>query len=115
LIDAHRYGANRQARSMAVRLADAVGRRLTRLNPENLAGLLRTDHPNPTNETGGWGETLYDLFELTGEPRYEEMARLFEAEWFVRPLREKRDELAGLHANTHLPIVIGLARHHERE
>ena len=65
------------------------------------------------NEYGGMNEVLVNLAALTKKDRYLETARLFEQPSFLDPLAERRDELQGLHANTHVPKIIGAARMYE--
>jgi DUF1680 family protein len=50
---------------------------------------------------------------LTGRQQYLDTARLFEQPSFLDPLAGHRDNLRGLHANTHVPKVIGAARMYE--
>src|SRR3569833_251479 len=58
-------------------------------------------------------EVLVNLAAATQKERYLDTARLFEQPGFLAPLAERRDELRGLHANTHVPKVIGAARMYE--
>jgi hypothetical protein len=58
-------------------------------------------------------EVLVNLAAVTRKDRYLETAHLFEQPVFLDPLAERRDELQGLHANTHVPKVIGAARMYE--
>jgi DUF1680 family protein len=110
LIDAHRDAARPMARDMAVALGDWVARRLARLLAETLEPMLRTDQLNPANEFGGIGAAMYDLFALTGRPEHLSAAHTFDRDWFLAPLADGQDRLAGLHANTHLPQGIAAAR-----
>ena len=64
-------------------------------------------------EYGGMNEILANLSAVTGQEQYLHAARLFEQPSFLDPLAERRDELQGLHANTHVPKVIGAARMYE--
>jgi DUF1680 family protein len=64
-------------------------------------------------EYGGMNEVLANLYGLTGKQQYLDTARLFEQPAFLDPLAGHRDELKGLHANTHVPKVIGAARMYE--
>ena len=115
LIDAHRYCGNSAALNVAVKLADYIRRRVGRLTAEQIEGMCRTDRkPNPTNEFGGSSETLQDLADLAGRPEFDELARVFEREWFTEPLVRREDVLTGLHANTHIPMALALARRYER-
>ena len=58
-------------------------------------------------------EALGNLYALTGKHEYLDLAGRFEKTMFLDPLAEHRDELKGLHANTHIPQVIGAARRYE--
>ena len=64
-------------------------------------------------EFGGMNEVLYNLYAATGDASYSELAHRFDHKSFFDPLAEGRDELKGLHANTHIPKVIGAARRYE--
>jgi uncharacterized protein len=64
-------------------------------------------------EYGGMNEVLVNLAAVTKKDRYLETAHLFEQPVFLDPLAARRDELQGLHANTHVPKVIGAARMYE--
>jgi DUF1680 family protein len=58
-------------------------------------------------------EVLVNLAAVTKKDRYIEAAHLFEQPSFLDPLAGRRDELQGLHANTHVPKIIGAARMYE--
>jgi DUF1680 family protein len=64
-------------------------------------------------EYGGMGETLYSLTALTGDARYAQTGDRFIKKRFFNPLALRRDELRGLHVNTHIPQVIAAARRYE--
>jgi uncharacterized protein len=64
-------------------------------------------------EYGGMGEVLSNLYGVTGNREYLELARRFDKKWFFDPLAAHRDELKGLHVNTHVPQVIAAARLYE--
>jgi hypothetical protein len=68
--------------------------------------MLRTEY-------GGMNEVLVNLAAVTKKDRYIEAAHLFEQPGFLDPLSQRRDELQGLHANTHVPKIIGAARMYE--
>jgi DUF1680 family protein len=68
--------------------------------------MLRTEY-------GGMNEVLANLAAVTQNEHFLDAARLFEQPSFLDPLAERRDELQGLHANTHVPKVIGAARMYE--
>jgi uncharacterized protein len=64
-------------------------------------------------EYGGMGEVLANLYGVTGKREYLDLARRFDKKWFFDPLAAHRDELKGLHVNTHVPLVIAAARLYE--
>jgi hypothetical protein len=68
--------------------------------------MLRTEY-------GGMNEVFANLAAVTKNERYIDAAHLFEQPGFLDPLAERRDELQGLHANTHVPKIIGAARMYE--
>jgi hypothetical protein len=58
-------------------------------------------------------EVLVNLAAITKKERYLDAAHFFEQPSFLDPLAGRRDELQGLHANTHVPKIIGAARMYE--
>jgi len=64
-------------------------------------------------EFGGMGEVLCNLYAVTGKEEYLEVAQRFDKKVFLDPLAAHRDELKGLHVNTHIPQVIAAARYYE--
>ena len=64
-------------------------------------------------EYGGMGEVLSNLYGATGKREYLDLARRFDKKWFFDALAAHRDELKGLHVNTHVPQVIAAARLYE--
>jgi uncharacterized protein len=113
LLAVHTHTGNGQALEMCGRMATYFGRRLSRLAPDALEKMLYTAGPNPSNEFGGMGEALHDLYAITGERAHLRTAHVFDREWLLGPLARGEDILSGLHANTHIPVVLGAARHYE--
>ncbi len=64
-------------------------------------------------EYGGMGEVLANLYGVTGKREYLDLAQRFDKKGFFDPLAAHRDELKGLHVNTHVPQVIAAARLYE--
>jgi DUF1680 family protein len=58
-------------------------------------------------------EAAYHLYALTGNVSHMRLGDLFEKATFADPLFMGIDSLEGLHANTHIPQVIGMARGYE--
>jgi DUF1680 family protein len=106
LLDAYVLMSNSDALQIAEGMARWVGDYFTGISAEQRQRMLR-------NEFGGMNEVLVNLAALTKKDRYIEIARIFEQPGFLDPLAERRDELQGLHANTHVPKIIGAARMYE--
>ncbi|GIE95488.1 hypothetical protein Ari01nite_29530 [Paractinoplanes rishiriensis] len=100
LIDQHRLLGTAGALTAARGMADWVGLRTGRLTREQMQKVLHV-------EFGGMNEALADLYEITREPRHLELARRFDHDEIFGPLSERRDTLAGRHANTDIPKVVG--------
>jgi DUF1680 family protein len=66
-----------------------------------------------TIEFGGIAETLYHLAAETNDDRWGKVGDRFQKRSFINPLALRRDELRGLHVNTHIPQVIAAARRYE--
>lgn len=107
LRDAHRLCSNPQALDVLTKLGDWCWDVTGELNDEQVQQLLHC-------EFGGMNEVMADLYELTGEPRYWEMAsRVFYHHAVLDPLAARQDQLDGLHSNTQVPKIIGLAKLYE--
>src|SRR5262249_45017195 len=64
-------------------------------------------------EFGGMQEALYNLADATGEDRWARVGDRFTKKVVFNPLAAGRDQLAGLHMNTHVPQIIGAAKRYE--
>jgi DUF1680 family protein len=106
LIEMARLTGDAQALRVANGMGDWTVNWLEPIGDEHLQKILET-------EFGGMSESLLDLQVLTGDARYGAAAGRFEKRRFLNPLAEGRDELTGLHANTHIPQVVGAARRYE--
>ncbi len=58
-------------------------------------------------EYGGMNEAMARLYAQTSDPRFLQAARLFDNDKLFFPLAEGVDALSGMHANQHIPQVIG--------
>ena len=103
LLDAHAYCTNAQALEIAARLGDWVHEVTKNLDEAQWQRMLACEH-------GGMNEVLAELAARTGKPLYLDLARKFYHRAVLDPLAEGRDELAGKHANTQIPKMIGAAR-----
>jgi DUF1680 family protein len=64
-------------------------------------------------EFGGMSDVLYELSAVTHDDRFARTGDRFNKNEFLSPLARNQDQLRGLHANTHIPQVIGAARRYE--
>jgi DUF1680 family protein len=106
LLDMHVHCGNDEALSVAEGMAGWVWHWQESISDEHMQRILQT-------EFGGMNEVLDNLSAVTGKPQYLRLADRFEKTMFLDPLAEHRDELKGIHANTHIPQVIGAARRYE--
>ena len=106
LLDMYVYTGNEQALDMVQKMADWTAGYTASLSYEHMQRVLGT-------EFGGMGEVLSNLYAVTGKDYYLEVAQRFDKKQFFDPLAAHRDELKGLHVNTHIPQVIAAARYYE--
>ncbi len=106
MVDMYIHTGNEQALACAEGMATWVGAYFRGVPDEQRQRMLRTEY-------GGMNEVLANLYGLTGKQQYLDTAHLFEQPAFLDPLAGHRDELKGLHANTHVPKIIGAARMYE--
>jgi len=105
-LDMYVYCGNQQALDTAEKMAGWVAGYTGPLSYDHMQRILGT-------EFGGMGEVLCNLYAVTGKKHYLEIAKRFDKQVFLDPLAEHRDELKGLHVNTHIPQVIAAARYYE--
>jgi uncharacterized protein len=106
LLDMYVYTGNEQALDMVEKMAGWTAGYTGALSYDHMQRILGTEY-------GGMGETLSNLYAVTGKPYYLHVAQRFDKKWFFDPLSQHRDELKGLHVNTHIPQVIAAARYYE--
>ena len=106
LVDMYVHTGNEQALQTAEGIAGWVQAYFQGIGDDQRQFMLRTEY-------GGMNEVMANLYGLTGKQRYLDIAHLFEQPAFLDPLAGHRDDLRGLHANTHVPKVIGAARMYE--
>jgi DUF1680 family protein len=106
LLDMYVYTGNEQALEIVEKMADWTAGYTGSLSYDHMQRVLGT-------EFGGMGEVLSNLYAVTGKEYYLEVAQRFDKKQFFDPLAAHRDELKGLHVNTHIPQVIAAARYYE--
>jgi DUF1680 family protein len=106
LLDMYLYTGNEQALETVEKMAGWTASYTGSLSYDHMQRILGTEY-------GGMGEVLSNLYAVTGKPYYLHVAQRFDKKWFFDPLASHRDELKGLHVNTHIPQVIAAARYYE--
>jgi DUF1680 family protein len=106
LIDAYKLTGIDKALQVVVKLADWAEKGTDRLTDEQFQRMLICEH-------GGMNEAMADLYLLTGNRGYLELAIRFCHKAILDPLAAGADELEGKHANTQIPKVIGAAKLYE--
>ena len=104
LLDCYTYAGNETALQIALKSGKWVYRRLARLTPEHRASMWNM---YIAGEFGGINETMARLYEISGEACYLECAKMFDNDKLFVPMEEKQDALERLHANQHIPQILG--------
>lgn len=106
LRDAHADAGSAQAKDVLVRLSDWAVETTRHLSDAEWQVMLTQEH-------GGMNEALADVYALTRDPKYLALSEKFYQKSVLDPLTRREDRLAGLHGNTQVPKLIGLARLYE--
>jgi DUF1680 family protein len=106
LFDMNRVAGNRQALQILEGMATWADEWTARHSQQRMQQILNI-------EFGGIAETLYHLAAATNNDRWARVGDRFQKRSFIDPLAAHRDELRGLHANTHIPQAIAAARRYE--
>jgi hypothetical protein len=106
LLDMNQHCGNKQALDVLTGMAQWVSKWSAPIPEEHMQDILNTEY-------GGMNEVLYNLAAVTGDDHYAAVGDRFTKKKFFNPLALRRDELRGLHVNTHIPQVIGAARRYE--
>jgi uncharacterized protein len=97
---------NPQALEAARKFGDWVVSRNSRLTDDRMQKMLGNEH-------GGINETMANLYGLTGNKKYLDMALRLNHQALVGPFSRRQDNLTGKHANTQIPKFVGTAREYE--
>jgi DUF1680 family protein len=100
LRDAYHLTGNRTALEVEIKFAGWVENILANLSDDQIQRMLAT-------EFGGMNEVLADLYVDTNDPRWLKLSDKFEHHAIVDPLSKGQDILAGKHANTQVPKMLG--------
>jgi DUF1680 family protein len=103
LIDQYQLAGDDQALDVAMKLADWVQWRTSRLTYAHMQLVLGT-------EFGGMPEALANLYTITGAERYLATAQRFYHAQVLDPLADGQDVLPGLQANVTTPKIVACLR-----
>lgn len=106
LVDAYLYTGNKEAKAVAIKFCDWIDVKFKNLTEAQFQKMLKC-------EQGGMNEALANVYALTGNKKYLELSYRFNHKKILDPLSEQKDVLAGVHANTQIPKIIGAARQYE--
>ncbi|MBW4331242.1 glycoside hydrolase family 127 protein [Stakelama sp. CBK3Z-3] len=106
LIDAFQTGKVERALPVMLGMAGYLATILEGLSEAQMQTLLQAEY-------GGLNESYANTHAITGDPRWLRVAEKIYDHRVLDPLAAETDQLAGLHANTQIPKLIGLARIHE--
>ncbi len=106
MYDMHRLAGNKQALDVLQGMSAWADEWSASKPFDHMQQILNT-------EFGGTAESLYHLAAVTSDDRWARAGDRFQKRSFINPLGAGRDELRGLHVNTHVPQVIAAARRYE--
>lgn len=106
LMDQYLYAENQQALNIAIKMGEWAYGKLKDVKDSVRSLMLR-------NEFGGVNETFYNLYALSGRNEFKWLGNFFYHNEMLDPLVEKVDILEKKHANTFIPKLLGVIRHHE--
>ena len=107
LLDTYQYTGNSQALTVLTNMANWVQFRLSSLTSSQIQNMLNY------REYGGMNEVLANLYGVTSNANYLQLAADFDKQSLFIPLSEDQDVLDGLHDNTQIPEIIGASREYE--
>lgn len=106
MFDMYQWTGNQQALQVLQGMATWADRWTASKSYAHMQDILETEY-------GGMNDVLYKLAAATGDQHWATVGDRFTKARFFNPLAGRRDQLQGLHVNTHIPQVIGAARRYE--
>lgn len=107
LIDAYTMTGSEKALTVVKGFADWAIDVTSNLTDDKFAAMLECEY-------GGMNDSLAQLYEITKEQKYLDLAEKFSQKSVLEPLSNDVDSLEGMHANTQIPKVIGAAELYEQ-
>jgi DUF1680 family protein len=106
MIDMYEHTGNKQALDVAIKMADWADTYAKSISDDEWQRVLLTEH-------GGMNEASFNLYAITGNPKYRDLGYRFEHKKMFESLAANQDMLNGNHANTNIPKMIGAIRGYE--
>lgn len=103
LKDAWVHANKPEAKQMLIALTDWFIKITENLTEAQVQDMLRSEH-------GGLNEVFAEVYAITGDKKYLELAKRFSEHALLDPLAANNDILTGMHANTQIPKFIGFKR-----
>jgi DUF1680 family protein len=103
LLDMYLLAGNAQAQDVLTKMAAWVKFRTDRLTTTQIQNMLDT-------EFGGMNEVLTNFYQISNSPEHLTVAQRFDHAEIFDPLASNLDRLAGYHANTQIPKILGAIR-----
>ncbi|RZB74453.1 uncharacterized protein LOC114380264 isoform X1 [Glycine soja] len=110
LLDQHTFAGNPQALKMVTWMVDYFYNRVQNVITKYT---VNRHYQSMNEETGGMNDVLYRLYSITGDSKHLVLAHLFDKPCFLGLLAVQANDIADLHANTHIPIVVGSQMRYE--
>lgn len=104
LLDCYFYIDKKEALTIAEKIGMWTWYRLSRLPKTQLKKMWSM---YIAGEFGGMNVVMAQLAKLTGREEFLQCARLFDNDKLYRPLMKYQDQLQGIHANQHIPQILG--------
>ncbi len=104
LLDCYTYIGEPEALAMSERLGLWVWRRLSKLPYQKRTKMWGM---YIAGEFGAMNVIMAQLYMLTGREEFIDCAKLFDNKKLNYPLEQKQDKLDGMHANQHIPQMLG--------
>lgn len=103
LKDAWVHAKKGDAKTMLIDLTNWFIHITENLTDAQVQDMLRSEH-------GGLNEVFAEVYNITKDRRYLELAKRFSEQALLNPLAANEDILTGMHANTQIPKFIGFER-----
>ncbi|XP_054798644.1 uncharacterized protein LOC129303381 isoform X1 [Prosopis cineraria] len=110
LLDQHTIAGDPRALKMLTWMVDYFYNRVQNVITKHT---ISRHYQSLNEETGGMNDVLYNLYSITEDPKHLLLAHLFDKPCFLGLLAVQANDISVLHANTHIPIVVGSQMRYE--